>query len=468
MMHHGGRFWFACLSVCAILAALAVDAARAAENDLLPLRLTIEKAVELALSHNESVRIADESINEAKGTYREYAADAFPQISGVVGYTRHLERRFSEVDMTAFNPLLAQMGAPPLEKSKQYFNSQHEWDFRLMAEQNLFTFGKVSNAIRLGSVFKKIARENKQLAVKDVALQTRQSFLTVLFAQEALSVAESNLKLTKETYDVVRNKAKQGVMSRFDLLIVESELAMAEPTVMAAERNLETAKQALLHVIGEPLDRTVSIVGELKFESLEGDVSEFVRRAVLQRPELRALSLQKDMYDYSHKIARALYLPTLTANATYAQSGGSDKQIWPEDEPGDASDGFQPSLNFGVQLYVPLFDGLRAYGRMKQMAAKRQTSRLQIAQATRGIKLEVTSLAKQIRTTEAMVAANMKAVEVAAEANHLAQLRFENGLGTRLEVTDARNNLNRAKLGLAATLFDLNDARARLQRAMGE
>ena len=458
---HWAVLW---LPVCCALVATFASPVLAAEDGALPLHLTIEKAVELALSHNEAIRIADEGVNEAKGTYTEYAADAFPQIKGVINYSRYFERMYADVDMTALNPILEQFDAPPMKKEKQYFNSQHEWDFRLMAEQNIFTFGKVSNAIRLGSTFQKIAKESKKITVKDVVLQTRQTFLQVLFLKESLKVAQSNLELVQETHGVVSAKAKQGVMSRFELLIVESELAAAKPSLLRAKRDLQTATQALLNVIGEPLDREVTVVGELEFTKLESDFPAMIRQAKLQRPELRLLKLQGEMFDRSYKISRAFYLPTLSANATYAQTGGTDKQIWPE----DPEDEFQPTLSFGVQLYVPLFDGLRAYGKMKQMAAKRHTARLQHAQATRGIELEVTSLTNQIQTTEDIFTANLTAVEVTEEAHRLAQLRFENGLGTRLEVTDARNTLNRAKLGLAATLFDLNVNRARLKRALGQ
>jgi outer membrane protein len=434
------------------------------EETLVPLRLTIEKAVELALTHNEAVRVADEAINEAKGAYMEYAADAFPQISGVAGYTRYLERRYTEVDMTAFNPLLAQFGQPPLEVQKSYFNRQHEWDFRLMATQNIFTFGKVTNAIRLGSVYKKIAKESKQITVKDVALHTRQAFLRVLFLRESLKVAQSNLELVRETHAVVVSKTQQGVMSKFDLLVVESELAAAEPQLLRAQRDLQTATQALLNVIGEPLDRETIIVGDLAIEKQSYEATMLVKQAKLQRPALRALQLQEDLHETTYKLSRSLYLPTLSANATYAQSGGTDKQIWPD----DPSEDLQPTLSFGLQLYVPIFDGLNAAGKMKQAAARQHTSRLQFLQTSRAIELEVTSLVSRIEVTRRILESNSKSVQVAEEANRLAQLRFENGLGTRLEVSDARNQLNLAKLGLAGTLYELNDARAQLRRALGQ
>lgn len=452
-----------------LLAILAVPSVWAQDADpisasLAPLRLTVEKAVELALAHNEAVRIADEGINEAKGTYLQYSADAFPQLSANIGYTRYFERMYSEVDMTMLNPLFAQFGLPPLEKEKAYYNHRHEWDFRVLASQNLFTFGKVSNAIRLGSVFKKVARVGKEITVADVAAQARRAFLAVLFLRESLHVTQSNLNLTQETRDVVKTKVDQGVTSRFELLVVESELAAAKTKVLQSERDLQVATQALLNVIGEPLDRETIIVGELGLHPIANELPTLINRAQVQRPALRALQLQGEMYDYSYRILRSLYLPTLSANGTYAQTGGSDARVFPED-PGED---FQPTLSFGVSLYVPLFDGLRSYGQMRQMAAKRHTAQLQYQQAKRGVELEVTSLYNRIQVTEDIAASNLKTVAVAEEAFNLAQLRFDNGLGTRLEVTEARNALSFAKLGLAATLFELNDAQAQLRRALAD
>jgi len=447
-----------------LAAILPIAQAAAQQSDQGPLRLTVEKAVELALAHNEAVQIADEGIEEARGVYTEYAADAFPQISGNISYTRYLDSPYTEMDWTAFDPLMAQMGLPSMGVSKVDIYNHHNWDFRIMVDQNLFTFGKIRNAIRLGGLYKKIAQVSKQVTVKDVELQTRQAFLTVLFLRETVKVAESNLALTQETYDTMAAKVAQGVQSKFELLVVEAELATAKPKVLSAQRDLDVATKALLNTIGEPLDREVEIIGELSFQPLEAELPTLVNEAKTLRPELRALELQEEMYDYSYKIYRAMYFPSLMANGTYAQSAGIDDRIWP-DEP---DEDFMPTLSFGVQLYIPLFDGLRSYGGMRQMAAQRNSAQLQHRQASRGIELEVTSLVNNILVTERIVQANVQAVGVAQEAHRLAEIRFNSGLGTRLEVSDARDKLGLVQLAQAKSLYDLNAARAALDRALGK
>jgi len=430
----------------------------------LPLRLTIDKAVELALAHNEQILIADEAIAEAQGVYREYAADAFPQLSGSITYNRNLERMYSEQDMTFLNPLFAQFQLPELGVEKVYLSASHEWDFRLMLTQNIFTFGKVSNALALGDISRNLAHQGKKVAVQDVIVQTKRSFLTVLFSQEVLNVAQSNLERTEALYKIIKAKTDQGVMSRFELLIAEAELAAAKPPVLEAQNQVNLATQALLNQIGEPLDRPVTIVGEMEFTTLAGDASQLISQAKLKRPELRLLQMQEEMYDRSYRIFRSMYLPTLAANASASRTGGTDKQIFPE-EPDDE---LQPTLSFGVTLYVPLFDGLRSYGQMGQMKAKKRTVHLQYQQLVRGVELEVTSLVSQIQVAEQIYLANQESFRVAKRAYELAELRLDNGLGTRLEVTDAKANLNGAMLGIANSLYNLNVARANLARALGE
>jgi len=430
----------------------------------LPLRLTIDKAIELALAHNEQILIADEAIAEAQGVYREYAADAFPQLSGSVTYNRNLERMYTEQDMTFLNPLFAQFQLPQLGVEKVYLSNSHEWDFRLTLTQNIFTFGKVSNALALGDISRDLAHQGKKVAVQDVIVQTKRSFLGVLFSQEVLSVTQSNLERTEALYKIIKAKTDQGVMSRFDLLIAEAELAAAKPPVLEAQNQVNLATQALLNQIGEPLDRPVTIVGDLEFSTLGDDAAQLISQAKLKRPELRLLQMQEEMYDRSYRIFRSMYLPTLAANASASRTGGTDKQIFPE----EPEDELQPTLSFGVTLYVPLFDGLRSYGQMGQMKAKKRTVHLQYQQLVRGVELEVTSLVSQIQVAEQIYLANQESYRVAKRAYELAELRLDNGLGTRLEVTDAKANLNGAMLGIANSLYNLNVARANLTRALGE
>jgi len=447
-----------------ILLPLTVNAETPDSESDVPLHLTMSKAIELALAHSEQILIADQSIEEAEGVYREYAADAFPQLSGSVSYTRNLERLYTEQDMTMLNPLFAQFGLPELEVEKVYYSNLHEWDFRLTLTQNIFTFGKVSNALKLGDISRKLARQGREVTEQDVILKTKQAFLSVLYAREVLAVANANLQRTQENYNTIKAKVDQGIMSRFDLLVMEAELAAAKPPVLEAQNMVNLTTQALLNVIGEPLDRPVDVVGKLLFTSLQADRQTLITRARQNRPELRLLEMQQDLYDTSYRLFRATYFPTLAANASASRTGGTDKRIWPE----DPDDTLQPTLSFGVQLYVPLFDGLRGYGQMKQMQAKKRTAQLEYQMLLRGIELEITSLVDQVHLSEQVHSANREAYRVAEEAYKLAQLRFENGLSTRLEVTEAKTNLNRAALGVATSLYNLHIARAQLQRALGE
>ncbi len=451
------------LSALCVVSLALVAAEEPVSPDGAPLRLNVQKAVELAVAHNEVVLIADEQINEAEGTYTQYAADAFPQLSGTVNYTRNIERMYQWYDMTQLNPLMTAMGLPTLKPEKVYLTNSHAWDFRLMLSQNIFTFGRISNALALGDISKRLAREGREVAVQDVIVTAKKSFYTALFAKEALVVTRANLDRIVEQRDMVKSKVAQGVMSRFDLLVVESEVAAARPRVLEAENNVLLTTQALLNVIGEPLNRAVQLDGQLGFAALTESTPDLVAASLRARPELQALQLQEDLYDTSYKLFRANYFPAISANAAAARTGGTDAHIWPD----DPEEELQPSLSFGVTLYVPLFDGLRNYGQMKQMLAKKRQAMLQRQQVARGIEMQVTALVSQIKLQEQIYHADLEALKVAQEAYKLTTLRFESGLSTRLEVTDARTTLNNVQLGVLGALYNLNSARADLDRALG-
>jgi outer membrane protein TolC len=299
--------------------------------------------------------------------------------------------------------------------------------------------------------------------VQDVAVAAKKAFFTALFAKEALAVTKVNLELIEMQRDSVKSKVAQGVMSRFDLLVVESEVAAARPRVLEAQNNVLLSTEALLNVIGEPLNRAVELDGQLEFAQLNDTTPDLVNAALRARPEIQALVLQAEMYEETYRIYRANYLPALTANATASRTGGEDNRIWP-DHPRDT---LQPTLSFGVQLYVPLFDGLRNYGQMKQMQAKKREAQLQLQLLRRGIEMEVTALVSEIKLQEQVYRAHQEAANVAREAHKLTTLRFDSGLSTRLEVTDARMNLINAELGVISALYALNAARADLDRALG-
>ncbi|MCP3137847.1 TolC family protein [Pyxidicoccus xibeiensis] len=179
-----------------------------------------------------------------------------------------------------------------------------------------------------------------------------------------------------------------------------------------------------------------------------------------RRPLLRAFEAQVRSAELQRAIARAEYIPRLSAQGRYSRSGPSAELVFTEPR-------LQNNFSAGVNLSWDLFNGLATGAQTRRAEAGIRRAQLLLAQTGREIEAEVRfahrSLVAQLEA--ARLAADNR--EAAVQGLRLAEERFRAGAGSTLEVRDAQLSLTRAELSLLENRIDVEIARFTLTRAMG-
>lgn len=454
-----------------LVAALVIvpAAVSAQENDDLGVdlgALTLQDAVNLALSKGESAEIAQEEIKKAKGAVTEYRGAAWPQLTGIAGYTYNLEEPTNKMDFSFLDPLSMQAGGPPIGEIEIPLVYRHDWKFTLNARQNLFTFGRVGNAIRMAKTYRSISEENAELTNQDTVLEAAEAYYGVVLAKEMADVARKNFKISKMHLDDVQAKFDRGLKSEFELLQAKADLEQSRPYLIKMDSMVVITKLNLLRLMGMNLDLAVDVGEGFSEETLKQSVNDYVLTAQSDRKELNLLNMQKDMNHLEGNIHRSGMLPILAAEMNYTYAGQSisdEDDFWPQ---GD--DDWMTFWSVGATMTWPFFDGFTSVGKMRQARATERITRLRRTQAVKGIELEVTQLATRLETLKQELAARKESVALVNRAFELASIRYDSGLGTRLEKVDAKAQWTLARSTLIQTLYDLNIARVKLNRALGK
>ncbi len=451
----------------ALLAAIPVAAgAQEGDQNVNLDALTLEQAVSQALEKSESGMIAEEEIKKAQGVVTEYRGAAWPQLTGIAGYTYNIEEPAQQMDFSFLDPLSIGAGGPPIGVIDIPLVYQHEWNFTLNARQNLFTFGRVGNAIRMAKTYRNISEENAVMTDQDTVLEAAEAYYSVVLAKEMADVALKNFNLSQMHLDDVQAKYDRGLKSEFELLQAQTDLEQNRPYLIQMDSLVIISKQNLLRVMGLPLDRKVDVGEGFVEDTPNMSLDEYINTAKEDRQELKLLSLQEDMNHQEGNIHRAGMLPVLAAEMNYTYMGQSitdDEDFWPQED-----EDWKTFWSVGATLTWPFFDGFSSYGKMKQAMATERITRLRRSQAAKGIELEVTQLTTQIDTLKQEVAARKKTVALAEKAFELATIRYDSGLGTRLEKADAKAQWTLARSALIKSLYDLNMARVKRNRALGK
>jgi outer membrane protein len=312
--------------------------------------------------------------------------------------------------------------------------------------------------------------ESQKLGVgsteRNVVLDVKLAFFGAVAADAQVNVAEEAVKTEQRHADQARAFFQVGTRTKIDVASAESDLAGAELTLARAHAIRESARAQLALALGEDIWREWELVVDAADFQLAPDDDRRAADAdkqlgadtVGRRTEVREVQLRADSYRDFAKSARGAYLPALTL-----QIGPS----WAGTDIGALTTNFQATL----AITYPAFGGMNPvliHGNVREADANRLALLAQ-GRATKNILRQelVTARAQLLTSREAMTAA-AKLVRAAAERRTLAEGRYQAGVGSIIELSDAQLAYVNARFQQVQAGLDLAQARARIQHALGE
>jgi outer membrane protein len=471
-----------CWLVALLLAGLggALSGGAAAARDLAPGSvLGIEKAVRMALVRNREIEDARLALQVAEGQVREAWGEVYPKLDLTGSYTRNIKPQTQFLPASIFDPE-AESG----ERLQVQFESDNLWSSRLSLEQPLFearAFIGVGAAGRFRALQKEVLRGSAQA----VATRVRLLYYQLLLLEEQARVTRDSLRRVNETLAETKALNRAGLVSDYDVLRLEVELANLIPGLRRAENGFAAARRELAVELDLADPGLIVLAGSLATLDLERpetndpDNRQLLRftgidpahvtpgllreRLAADRSELRQLELITALRETDVRLERAEFLPRLALFGNYSITAQQDgRPVFFGDSEGRVS-----ASAAGVSLTVPLFSGFQRTARVaqKRIEVHRAESELRLVQDR--AEAQLLSLLDQFAETELRVQGQRLAVEMARRGFEIASAQYREGLGSRLELTDAEIALRQSELNYAEAVHDWLSTRALLDQAAG-
>jgi outer membrane protein TolC len=426
---------------------LGTQADTAAQETLV---IDLNKAFELALDRNESILIARKEMDRANARIMEAVSGALPQITAGVTYIRNWEVPTGVFELDD-------------EVVRFRFGTENNIMANITLNQPLYSGGRTGTALSIASTARKLVRESVKQAGQELKFQVYNAFYGALLAQNVLRVNEESQRLAEDNLDRVEKMFNQGVSAEFDLLRARVAVANLQPTVIRARSDAEVALSALRNMLGIELEARVSLEAEFdssKFIIPPVDEKE-AEEIVGNRPELIMSDLDTEIRRKMISLATAGYRPTLNFSSTLQyqrqyDSGGIFDKSWDR------------SLNSVISLSVPIFDSWRTPSQVKQARVEYAQRKLQDQAIHKALVLDFEQSLGRYMEARNRLSAQGDAVELARRGLAIANVRFESGVGTQLEVADARLSLSVAEINRAVAYHDLAISYAAFLRSMGK
>jgi outer membrane protein TolC len=412
------------------------------------LRLSLEDAVRIALERGPDVRYADAGVRAAAGRVREAAAAAFPQVSGSATYTRKIDSIFEGVS--------ADTGLGVLFRNSP-FAAVNSWSADLTASQVLLS-RRVGAGIAAARAYRSASEWQRREVREAARFAARRAYHEA--AAEVLAIAESSLALARAHFRDVDLWYRQGARAEYDRIRAEVDVLNEEPAVVAARNAVATSMLELKRLLDLPSEQPVALTTPPRLDEDRVPVPDLGDPSPSGRAALAAAEANVELRRRALAAERGERWPTLVASATLShQAYPSD--VWP------AREQFRRDLQASLQLDYPLFLGLRTFGAVQRAGAELRQAEIERDRTRRDVELDLDTARQETRRMLAVLAARRGAARLAARAHRIATVRYAGGLGTELEVSDARLQLRTAEVNEVLAARDYLTALARLEYALG-
>lgn len=459
----------------------AQDSTAATEKfDEFPQAISVEEAIQIALANNTEIKRALLSVRDADQQVRTAWSNVLPQITSSANYTRNLQVPVNFIPEVVFDP-----DGDPETLVPVAFGTDNNWQGGFTVSQTIFN-GQAFVGVSTSSLYKAAQSEGMRATAQGIVTQTRTAFYQVLIAREQVRLQQSRLERVKENLSDTRKRYEQGLVDEYAVMQLEVQLENIRPELTSAEFSENEAIRNLLDAMGLPVGLGIDVKGDLSsydIQAVSVDDSEnealkkvdqmtnlnfaadstLLQKAFELRGDLRMLDVQQQLQEKQIRAQKSQYLPNITAsyNLQWSAAQPGTPVVFGNDQQRARSQTFM----VGVQL--PIFQGFSRDAAIQQAQIQKKDLQLQEYQTKRTAENEITSAEEGIREAFQIESARKRALEQAEIGYQRALKRYQTGLGSQQEVTDAELQLREAEVGYAQMVFNYLVAKAQYDQAIG-
>lgn len=461
------------MTLCALVLALGVSAQTTeGATEMTTMRLTLQEAIDLALSENPTIKVADLEVERYDYVRKEMLGNLYPSLSASGTYTYAVVK--SEISkglsFGADNTIAAaaEVGLPLVVPA-------------------------VWRSIKMTKVQMENAVELARASRIDMVNAVKKAYYNILLAEQSLAVLRSSEATVSKTVEDTRVQYEHGLASEYNLLTAEVQLSNLQPSIIQTANSIDVAKRLLKMYLSLPENIDIALVGTLDdFRDAILNGGEQLSTDISENSTLKQLDIQAELLRQNLKLTQTSRMPTLAAFGQFAYSGNDMQRpdfsaMMGGGATGGATGGttgstgnagtaeavkksfyWQHPISIGVSLSVPIFSGFKNTNKVRQVRNQIRQLELQRDYVAKSTDVQVRSSINNLLTAREKMFANEKTVAQAQKAYDISNTRYKAGAGTILELNTAELSLTQAKLNYSQAIYDYISAKADYDQIVGK
>ena len=448
----------------------------AADSSDVPVVITLDQALQIALSENIAVKVADKEIERTKYAKRGTYAALFPQIDGSGSYQRTIKRQVVYFDG---NPMAGLGGSSSGSGSTSGTGSGSEGSTSSskgggieMGRLNTMSFGvsaampiinaQLWESVKITGMDVELAVEKARSSRLNMVSQVKNAYYAALFAKEAFDVYREVYENALNNYYETEKKYNVQKATELDMARAKTNVANAIPNVYNAESSVMLSLWQLKAVMGVDLEMNIDVVGSINDYAgmLEYDTAQHNEISLESNSTMKQLAIQAEELARSIRLKQYAYIPTLSLAFNF--SGNTMFNDVPSSQWN-----WTPYSTVGLSLQIPIFSGLKRMNDVKQARNQYQQMQYNITDTERNLKIAIRQSLNTMDTNVKSYSAAEGAVDAAQKAYNIASKSYEVGRATLTDLNDAQLALTQAKLSQSQAIYNFVVAKTSLEQNLG-
>lgn len=452
--------------------------------------ITLEQALEIALSENVSVKVADMDIKRAeyakKGTY----ASLFPQVDISGTYQRTIKKQvmYMDFDMGSLgggagtgsgdgtgdgigdgtvdgtgDGTGAGSGAAAGGGMKDGLEvgRWNTWAAGVSAAMPIVN-AQLWKSIKLSALDVELAVEKARSSRLDMVTQVKNAYYSVLLAKEAFNVYKEVYENAVANFTNIEKKFNAQKASQMEYLRAKTTVSNAIPNVYNAESSVILALWQLKAVLGVDLDMNLDVAGSLDdySQTMFRDIHSVDSLDLANNTTMRQLEIQVEQLAQNIKLQQMACVPTLSLAFNFSYNAMTNDFNFKEYR-------WTPYSYVGVSLNIPVFSGLKRHNNIRQAKVQHGELVLQQTDTERQLKIAMKNYLVKMETSMKSYYASEDAVSTARQSYDIVNRSYELGRSTLTDLNDAQLAVVQSELAKSQAVYEFLSAKSQLEQLLG-
>ena len=456
-----------------------------AESAETPVVITLEQALEIALSENVSVKVADMEITRTEYAKKGSYAALFPQIDMSGAYQRTIKKQvmYMDIDMSSLMGGGAGAGGEESQLPDGVENPEtgegsassgssmsdglevgrwNSWSAGLSAAMPLVN-AQLWKSLKISGLDVELAVEKARSSRLDMVTQVKNAYFATLLSKEAFDVYKQVYENAVQNLAETEKKYAAQKVSEMELLRAKTTVANSVPDVYNAEGSVILALWQLKAVLGVDLDMNLDVAGRLEdwSEHMFYDIHQHDSISLDRNTTMKQLAIQAEMLAETIKVQQYANIPTLSVAFNFSMNAMTNDFNFSEYR-------WTPYSVVGLSLNIPIFAGGKRYQQIRQAKNQYEQVKLQTVNTERQLKIAIRQSLNTMETNMKSYYAAKDAVAAAQKGYDIVEKSYQVGRSTLIELNDAQLALTQAQLAQSQAVYAFLTAKAQLEQTLGQ